>query len=260
MMLPALAVVAVLLATAAGWLRLRTSPTLPVLMYHKIDTDRRDALTVSTAQFEAQLRWLASHGYSAVGMDQVLAALDRGAALPARPVLITFDDAFENNLRLALPILRRVGMTAVLFVPTAFLGGRNEWDGGAEPVMDRGQLAQMLPTFELALHSHRHLNYARIGEAEMLADLDANQSAFEALGLPFVPAFAYPYGGRPEGPDARRAMQEKLRAMGIRAAFRIGSRLNRIPLRDPYELQRLDIRGTDSLARFARKVRFGKLP
>ncbi|MGV3561259.1 polysaccharide deacetylase family protein [Larkinella arboricola] len=180
-------------------------------------------------------------------------------SLPDRSVLITFDDAYVNNLTHALPILQRFGMNAVLFVPTAFTGGCNEWDGCTEPLMTTDQLRQLLPTFELALHSHRHLNYKHQTAAVIEEDLTENITAFDALNLPYIRAFAYPYGGRPKDAATKQAMQRAMQQLGIGLAFRIGNRLNRFPANNRYELQRLDIRGTDSLTQFARKIRFGKL-
>ena len=239
---------------------LRNRGAAPVLMYHKIDAERRDRLTVSVAQLEQQLAWLAGHGYRTVTLREWS---DRAAGRKGpndRIVLLTFDDAYLTTLTLALPVLQRFGMTAVLFVPSAFIGRTNEWDGGDETLLDEEQLRQLSPTVELALHSHRHPNYKYLSAEAIRADLADNVAAMQATGLPYAPAFAFPYGGRPEDKAASRAMRDALRQAGITLAFRIGGRVNRIPLRNPYEVQRLDINGTDSLRSFARKVRWGKLP
>jgi peptidoglycan/xylan/chitin deacetylase (PgdA/CDA1 family) len=175
-------------------------------------------------------------------------------------VLLTFDDAYVSTLTHALPLLRRFGMTAVVFVPTAHVGGSNEWDGGGEPLMDVEQLRQLAPTFELALHSHRHPNYRRLGADAIRTDLFDNVAAMRATGLPFLPAFAFPYGGRPKDRATNEAMRDAMRQAGIKLAFRIGGRLNRLPLRDRYEVQRIDINGTDTMRSFARKVRLAKIP
>lgn len=256
-----LAALVVLLALiVAAWMLLRARGAMPVLMYHKVDPERRDGLTVSTAQLEQQLAWLAAKGYRAVTLGEALEAAESGRAPAGRPVLLTFDDAYVSTLTHALPILHRFGMTAAVFVPTAYIGRRNEWDGSDDPLMDVDQLRQLAPTFELALHSHRHPNYRRLAADAIRADLADNVAAMRATGLPFLPAFAYPYGGRPKDRATKAAMREAMRQAGVRLAFRIGSHLNRFPLRDPYEVQRIDINGADTLRSFARKVRLGKIP
>lgn len=255
------AALAVLLASVvAAWWLLRIRGALPVLMYHNIDPERRDRLTVSTAQFERQLAWLAGKGYRAITLGELLEAAESGRAPPGRPVLLTFDDAYASTLAHALPLLRRFGMTAAMFVPTAYVGGRNDWDGGGEPLMDVDQLRLLAPTFELALHSHRHPNYRHVAGDAIRMDIAENLAAMRATKLPFLPAFAFPYGGRPKDRATNEAMRDALRQAGIQLAFRIGGRLNRFPLRDRYEVQRIDINGTDTLASFARKVRLAKIP
>ncbi|GAB3915791.1 polysaccharide deacetylase family protein [Larkinella terrae] len=228
-------------------------------MFHKIDPERQDALTVSVARFERQLQWLQARRYQSITLEQLIAAVDRQKPLPARSVLITFDDAYVNNLTHALPVLQSFRMNAVVFVPTAFVGQCNQWDGCTEPLMTPDQLRQLLPTFELALHSHQHMNYKHLNASEIKTDLLQNTAAFDALNLPYVRAFAYPYGGRPKDATIKQAMKTALSESGIRLAFRIGNRLNPFPVSNRFELQRLDIRGTDSMAQFARKVRFGKI-
>ena len=248
-----------LVAVFIVWYFLRTSSGLPVLMFHKVDPERQDSLTVSIQQFELQLQWLKNRNYQTITLEQLITSVEQQKPLPARSILITFDDAYVNNLTHALPVLQRFGMNAVLFVPTAFVGKCNEWDGCTEPLMSADQLKQLLPTFELALHSHQHLNYKTVTLSDIQADITQNRTAFDALQLPYGWALAYPYGGRPKDSATKRAMKDIMQQLGIRLAFRIGNRLNRFPVGDRFELQRLDIRGTDSMARFARKVRFGKL-
>lgn len=105
--------------------------TLRVLVYHRIavpDGLCGDPHIVSAtpAAFDAQMRFLARH-YTPVSANQVIAALD-GATLPRRAVLVTFDDGYRDFLTEVWPVLRRHGVPAVLFIPTAFPGtGRSFW-------------------------------------------------------------------------------------------------------------------------------------
>lgn len=249
----------VLLFILLLWLFLRNTPHLTVLMYHKVDPLRQDALTVSTAQLDEQFRWLVQSGYQSVSVSDLLQRLKNRSPLPPKTVLITFDDAYVNNLNYALPILQQHRLRATLFVPTAYIGGCNEWDGCTEPLMSLDQLRSLpAETIEIGLHSHRHQHFARLLTAEIQQDLIENIRVLTENGLPFVPALAYPYGGRPKERGARAAMQKTMSELGIDMAFRIGNRLNRWPIRNRYEIRRLDIRGTDALVQFIRKVHWGK--
>ncbi len=78
--------------------------------------------------FRRQLAWLGTH-MRFVDLETVLGAIDRGHRLPKRAVLLTFDDAFLNNLTYALPILKEYGARPVFFVPSEPLNmpGRKLW-------------------------------------------------------------------------------------------------------------------------------------
>lgn len=230
-------------------------------MYHKVDPERSDRLTVMVSQLAEQLDYLSSAGYHFVPLEAVLAYFNgSGTALPERPVLITFDDGYRNNLIYALPVLQRQHIPAVVFVPTAFIGEKNNWDGGTDPLMTVDELRHLTRHgVELAYHSHQHLNYRHLSADEIGDDIRENMSAAHTLDLPFSPAFAYPYGGRPRDMATYRGMQAAMREVGIQLAFRIGNRINSLPFNNPLEINRIDVRGTDSFSLFKRKVSRGRL-
>ena len=223
-------------------------------MYHKVAPAAEDEHTVSVARLERQLRWLREEQFQFTTIAHVL-----GGTLPERPVLLTFDDAYVDTLEFARPVLRALEVPAVVFVPTAYIGQTSSWDRDARPLMDAAQLHTLAADgFELALHSHRHENYAGLTAAQVTADVREGFSTLQRLGLATVPALAYPYGGRPRDAGARSAMQAALRECGVRLAFRVGNRVNGLPLAAPLEIQRLSVRGDHSFAGFQRRVRWGK--
>src|SRR3954447_24970367 len=116
-----------------GWPgRSAMADRLAVLTYHRI-ADAADGppgiISPSPPAFERQVRWLA-RARRPVSLDAVLRARTEGAPLPARAVLVTFDDGYEDFAEVAWPILRRHGVPAALFVPTAFPGSASGfwWD------------------------------------------------------------------------------------------------------------------------------------
>ena len=98
---------------------------LRVLTYHRViepgdpSAPRPASVSATPSVFERQMRHLAG-SYRVVSAEQVLAAVRGGALLPAKAVLVTFDDAYRDFGDIAWPILRRLGLPATVFVPTAF--------------------------------------------------------------------------------------------------------------------------------------------
>jgi peptidoglycan/xylan/chitin deacetylase (PgdA/CDA1 family) len=236
------------------------SKGLPILMYHKISTSHEDSLTVSAAHLDSQFAYLKAQGYESISFADLKAAQNKERSLPLKPVILTFDDACLHTYELASPILSKHGFKATIFLPVAFIGKTNVWDDGAEPLMSYDLIRQLAGSrIEFGLHSYRHENYARYSAEQMEADIFDCVRTLEENGCTFTRVFAYPYGRMPVGTAARNALYDSLRRHKIDFAARIGSRLNSLPPRDPYELKRTGIDGTDSFLEFKIKVRKGRV-
>ncbi len=105
-----------------------------ILTYHRVDEPgarphlHPGLISATPDAFEAQLREI-NRRATPVGLDDLLAAMRGDRPLPDRPVLVTFDDAYEDFAEHAWPRLRQLGVPATLFVPTAYPGepGRRFW-------------------------------------------------------------------------------------------------------------------------------------
>jgi peptidoglycan/xylan/chitin deacetylase (PgdA/CDA1 family) len=100
---------------------------VPILMYHYIsappagaDAYRRD-LSVAPAQFESHLDYLQRAGYQAITLDDLLYALAQGRELPPKPIILTFDDGYEDNYLNAFPLLQKHGMVGHFFIISDFV-------------------------------------------------------------------------------------------------------------------------------------------
>ena len=233
---------------------------LPVLMYHKVNLNRRDNLTVSIEQFERQLKFLKENKYEAISMNQLIDFLENKSLLPDKPVLITFDDGYLDNLELAYPLLQKYQFKAVIFIPTSFIGTEILQDGHPTLHMTIGQLKTLEPSLiEFGLHSHLHNSYSEIGIQEIEKDLDICLNTFNKNQIPFVPALAYPFGARPKDEIVLKQMKELFKRKGIKVAFRIGNKINSFSPADFYELKRIDITGHDSFSSFKAKLKKGRI-
>lgn len=93
--------------------------TVPALMYHHV-SPAKGMVTVSVENFEDQLRWLQRNGYTSLTSTQFAGHL-RGEAIPARSILITFDDGYLDNWVYAYPLLKKYGFTALMFLVTSWV-------------------------------------------------------------------------------------------------------------------------------------------
>jgi peptidoglycan/xylan/chitin deacetylase (PgdA/CDA1 family) len=100
---------------------------VPILMYHYIsappagaDIYRRD-LSVTPVLFESHLKYLMDAGYHAITLDDLLYALAQGRELPAKPVILTFDDGYEDNYANAFPLLQKYNMVGHFFIISDFV-------------------------------------------------------------------------------------------------------------------------------------------
>ena len=76
-------------------------------MYHHITQEEGSGLTISAAKFEEQLQYLSKKGYTSYHLKELLIL----KKLPAKKnVVITFDDGFESQRELALPLLKSMGL------------------------------------------------------------------------------------------------------------------------------------------------------
>lgn len=91
---------------------------LPILMYHSIlkDESRAGSYVISPAELESDLAWLRDNGFETIVMQDLIAYVHDGAALPMKPVMLTFDDGHYNNMTYALPLLQKYHMKAVVSV------------------------------------------------------------------------------------------------------------------------------------------------
>ncbi len=103
---------------------------LSVLFFHRVlpGPDPLFPEEVDAPRFDQMCGWLA-RWFNVLALDQAVAALKVGS-LPARAVCITFDDGYADNHDVAMPILKRHGLPATIFVATGFLDGGWMWNDG----------------------------------------------------------------------------------------------------------------------------------
>ena len=168
---------------------------VPILMYHRIDDltpslpSITRSLTVDPRDFAAQMRWLKVHRFHAITQRQLFTALERGKALPAKPVLITFDDGYRDVFSKAAPVLKRLGMPATAYVITERISGKDisflTW-GMLKGLERRG--------IEIGSHTVTHAELPSLPDSVALQELIRSRRALEEHLRHPVQWFAYPAG------------------------------------------------------------------
>ena len=87
---------------------------IPVLMYHSISDDKSN-LSVSVNNFERQIQYFYTSGFRTVQFNSVNKKIKK-------PLIITFDDGYKDNLINALPILKKYNFTSICFVVSDHIG------------------------------------------------------------------------------------------------------------------------------------------
>lgn len=231
---------------------------LPVLMYHNVTENSAagKGLTIAKDKLEQQFKYLADKGYTTFH----LAELEKLGNIPPKSVVLTFDDVTENQLLYALPLLEKYNLKATFFIPFYYIGKTDLWNNGNEKIMTLDQLKSISREIvEFGYHSYLHRKYAELSAAEITDDFNNCTKYILENELPVYPALAYPYGNYPKQEPAKKHFKQLLEKNGIKMAFRIGNRVNKFPLADKYEIQRIDLKGEFSMLKFRLMLKFGKL-
>lgn len=231
---------------------------LPILMYHNITLSQNQSsgLTISTLKFEHQLQYLKDKNVQTYFVSELLDV----KKIHHNSVVITFDDVTENQLLYALPLLKKYNIKATFFIPFSYVGNTDLWNNGTEKIMSVEQLKSLdSEVIELAHHSYYHRKYSTLSAIEIQDDLDKSFEFISNNNLNVTPTIAYPYGNYPKKGEAKAVFFQILEKNNVKMAFRIGNRVNQFPFKNKYEVQRIDIKGQDSLFAFKWKLRLGKL-
>ena len=185
-----LAAVALLLIFAC-WLVLTPMPAgIPILEYHMVDeapAEDERVYNVPPEEFREQLDYLQQQGYTTITMLDYAKARKGKFDLPAKPVILTFDDGYEDNYTTVLPLLEERGMKATVFMVTNFIG---------EPTyLDWDELrAMQVHGIEIGSHTANHQPLTEMTLAESREEVHLSKLLLEWNGIHTVFAFSYPNG------------------------------------------------------------------
>jgi peptidoglycan/xylan/chitin deacetylase (PgdA/CDA1 family) len=160
---------------------------VPILEYHVLGAAPADApypeLYVTRPDFHQEMDWLDQHGYQAVTLEEVEEAWYRSGTLPAKPVVVSFDDGYRPQFTYALPELRKHGWAGVLNLKAE---GSDLYESNVRAMIDAG--------WELAAHTIDHSDLTTLDAAQLKRETaGARQILRREYGVP-IKDFCYPAG------------------------------------------------------------------
>jgi len=172
-----------------------------VLGYHAISARWPCTLAVSPQALEAQLERLVRRGYRGVTLTEMVTERPQG-----RVLVVTFDDAYRSVLKLAFPILRRLGLPGTVFAPTAHMDGTPMSWAGIDGWLDSEHRSELTGCtwdelsvlaqagWEIGSHTRTHARLPTFADEALADELRrSRQECEQRLGTPCL-TIAYPYG------------------------------------------------------------------
>ncbi len=223
-----------------------TSPTnhkpvavsIPILMYHEIGNGP-NSLYVPTEKFCDQMNYLSQNGYHTVTMTEALGMLVSGQ-IPAKTIVITFDDGYESFYTKAWPIMKEHGFTGTIYVITSFPGLYNylTWEE-IRTIQAEGM--------EIGSHSQNHKDLKKASASVQSDEIIGSKKILEnKLGVT-VKSFCYPSGAY--GQDTPKVVRDAGYTSAVTVVYG-----NATPKSNFYLIPRIRVPGWITLENFAKNI------
>jgi peptidoglycan/xylan/chitin deacetylase (PgdA/CDA1 family) len=220
----------------------RISPaTIPVLMYHRVvheaPTNSHHGIWVTAHSFEQNLVSLKQRGYSAITFEQYQLFLNGDFALPQKPVMLTFDDGYEDNYSIAFPLLKKYGLSAVIFLVAESSRPTNFWDHNEPqvPLLNHKQIGEMAAAgIEFGSHTMTHPDLSTCSPERVRKELVESKHLIKQLTGKETLSIAYPYG----------SVNEIIKSIAAETGYRYGIATNSGPSNfheDFFEIRRTQV-------------------
>lgn len=231
---------------------------LPVLMYHRVIDDKKYAgvydTHVTLESFEKQMKYIKDNGYEAITFEDI-ANGEYKNRFNKKYVIITFDDGYKDNLKNALPILKKYNLKAVLFYVTDET--YNRWDTDVEnrpkekkfELMNLEEIKELYRSglIEIGGHTTTHLDMPSIEREALKKDLEESRDKIVEITGKKPVSFAYPWGRNNE--TCRKVVEE----VGYKFAVSTESGSSCFS-DDLFEIVRVGIYSKDDIKKFEQKI------
>lgn len=159
-----------------------------VLTYHDFTTGiPNNTMQKNIDEFEREMKYLHKHNYKTLKLKDIECFYDKKCKLPRKSVLITMDDGWKSEYKLALPILKKYNLNAVIF----YIG--NNYYGENENFINSTDLEDIRINYEnIEIASHTYNNHTFDAYLKKSEELDSDFKKMK--DIIDTKYFAYPYG------------------------------------------------------------------
>jgi len=248
----------------AWWKRVVDYRYPRILMYHMIREaipgKKFNSLRVSPEAFEAQIKYLYDNEWKSYTMSEAMAQKN---SLPIKSVVITFDDGYRDNLTNALPILKKYGFKATIYLVndrhdrdwSGYRKAKNEGAGlKDEPKLSDDEVRELLDSglIEIGAHTLTHANLNDLNILESQREICGSKEEIEAQFKVECHSFAYPFG--------LYGIKDEKIVMNCAYTNAVTTQLGIADLHtcDPFKIPRVTVSGKDNFFAFWLKLRTGK--
>ncbi|PGK51235.1 hypothetical protein CN918_25945 [Priestia megaterium] len=235
---------------------------IPVLMYHHFLTKEENknfvgvSTTITPQAFDEQMNYLKKAGYETITPADLELFINGKINLPAKSVVLTFDDGLKSNYLYAYPILKKYDFKATNFVITSRMTPYNQtFNPDSIQSLSTLEMTEMKDVYSFEGHTN-NLHYFLNGKGailstlftDVLVDLQTNRLALKDFSQAYY--LAYPFGHY----DSNTI--EAAKQAGFRMAFTTKKGLVKVG-DAPYEINRLNVGPEVTLSKFQQLVQVG---
>ncbi len=210
---------------------------VPILLYHHVtDLSPSPLYHVNVDAFREQMTWLRDNGYTTISISLLADALIKGAELPPRPVVVTFDDGHLDVFENAYPIMKELGQVGTLYLVSS-------WTNGSQ-LMQVDQVKEMIASgWEIGSHSKSHVNLT-LNHGSLVREVRGSKAELSEIYGVDVVSFAYPFGEQDEAARREVVNSRYKTAVGLLNSYHQG-------MSNLYLLWRIEVGNRATLDEFA---------
>ncbi|MDI6782285.1 MAG: polysaccharide deacetylase family protein [bacterium] len=233
--------------------KLWSNEEIPILAYHRVVPDpclkSQHEIWVDVKNFRRQMKLLAFRGFNTISLDMLAAAFKGIAQLPKKPIILTFDDGYQDNYLYAFPILKKYNFTATIFLVSGHIGDTNQWDKipQEKPIklLSAEEIKEMVEYgISFGAHTVSHPHLPQLTKEEASCEIVQSKKELEEIIGQKITSFCYPYG----------EFNQTVKRMVIEAGFECACACDTEQTNDIYELRRRLIFPRTNLFGFWRKI------